>query len=155
MRIATLLVVLGGSLSLAPPALALQREPVRKPERPARERADTGRSTPGQSRPTKPKASDLFFVGTTNLERGHLNSKNSVYIVARDIEIAGWLVQPWWKSNPNDPNSGFEVNPHGGEPAPRTSTTSSLSIPTSLRRGTGPARCCPAPCCPAIPGTSR
>src|SRR5437867_9107128 len=39
------------------------------------------------------KASDVFFTGSTRDERGLLNSRNPGYIIARDIDIAGWVVK--------------------------------------------------------------
>jgi hypothetical protein len=39
------------------------------------------------------KASEVYFTGATRDERAALNSKNPAYIIARDVEIAGWLGQ--------------------------------------------------------------
>lgn len=40
------------------------------------------------------KPSDVFFSGTTPLERAKINSRNPAHIVACDVEVAGWLIDP-------------------------------------------------------------
>jgi len=37
------------------------------------------------------RASDVFFTGANDVERGFLNSRNPGFIIARDIDIAGWI----------------------------------------------------------------
>ena len=37
------------------------------------------------------RASDAFFTGANDVERGFLNSRNPGFIIARDIDIAGWV----------------------------------------------------------------
>lgn len=50
-------------------------------------------SAPPPPPPRITRASDVFFIGANDAERGFLNSRNPGFIIARDIEIAGWIAK--------------------------------------------------------------
>jgi len=58
------------------------------------DRVPAGAQRPPAPPPPPPRitrASDVFFTGANDVERGFLNSRNPGFIIARDIDIAGWI----------------------------------------------------------------